>query len=72
MKDTAHESLASPDRRRVRGIAAQSVFAGLLLVAANIRKIAAFRQMRADGIGAEVAARARRRRVSLKDFRPKT
>lgn len=38
VKDTAHESLQAPGRRRVRGIAAQSVFVGLLLVAANIRR----------------------------------
>jgi hypothetical protein len=29
-------------RRRVRGIAAQSLFVGLLLMAANVRKIAAY------------------------------
>jgi hypothetical protein len=69
-KDSAHESLGSPGRRRVRGIAAQSVFVTLLLVAANFRKIAAFRQMVRDGQAAKVAERARRRRVSLSDYRP--
>jgi hypothetical protein len=54
----------------VRGIAAQSVFVTLLLVAANFRKIAAFRQMVRDGQAAKVAERARRRRVSLSDYRP--
>ena len=49
VKDPAHEALAAPGRRRVRGIAAQSIFVALLLMAANFRKIAAFRQMRADG-----------------------
>jgi len=70
VKDSAHEALAAPGRRRVRGIAAQSVFVALLLMAANFRKIAAFRQMVADGTAAKVAERARRRRVSTKDYRP--
>jgi hypothetical protein len=67
VKDTAHEALAEPGRRRVRGIAAQSVFVALLLMAANFRKIAAFRQLVADGTAGKVAERARRRRVSLAD-----
>lgn len=71
VKDAAHESLASPDRRRVRGIAAQSLFCGILLMAANIRKIAAFREIQADGTAAKVAARAKRRRTSLKQHRPR-
>ena len=41
IKDPAHEALAQPARRRVRGIAAQSIFTALLLTAANIRKIRA-------------------------------
>ena len=57
MKDTAHEALAAPGRRRVRGIAAQSIFVALLLMAANFRKIAAFRQLVADGATDEVAER---------------
>ncbi len=60
LKDTAHEALACPGRRRVRGIAAQSLFVSLLLMAANFRKIAAFREMVADGTSAQVAERARR------------
>ena len=53
----------------MRGIAAQSIFVALLLMAGNFRKIAAFRQMVADGTAAKVAERARRRRVSLADYR---
>jgi ATP-dependent Clp protease ATP-binding subunit ClpA len=41
VKDPACEALAQPARRRVRGIAAQSIFTALLLMAANIRKIRA-------------------------------
>jgi hypothetical protein len=70
LKDTAHEALACPGRRRVRGIAAQSVFVALLLMAGNFRKIAAFRQMVTDSTAAKVAERARRRRMSLTDYRP--
>jgi hypothetical protein len=69
-KDPAHEALAEAGRRRVRGIAAQSIFVALLLMAANFRKIAAFRQLVADGTAKTVAERARRRRVNLADYRP--
>jgi len=47
VKDTAHEALAAPARRRVRGIAACSLFTALLLMAANIRKIRAWRALTA-------------------------
>jgi len=72
LKDPAHEALAAPGRRRVRGIAAQSIFTALLCMAANVRRIAAFRQMVAEGAGAAVVERARRRRISLKDYAPQT
>jgi hypothetical protein len=71
-KDTAHESLAAPGRRRVRGIAAQSIFVALLLMAANFRKIATYRRLVANKATAAVAERARRRRVSIADFAPVT
>ena len=48
VKDPAHEALAQPARRRVRGIAAQSLFTALLLMAANIRKIRAWRALTAS------------------------
>jgi hypothetical protein len=50
MKDSAHEALQCPARRRVRGIAAQSLFCGLLAMAANVRRIAAHRALVADGL----------------------
>jgi len=68
-KDPAHEALAQPARRRVRGIAAQSVFTALLLMAANIRKIRAWRALTARG-KACITRRARRRRASLRDHLP--
>ena len=68
-KDTAHQALAQPARRRVRGIAAQSIFTALLLIAANIRKIRAWRALTARD-KARITRRARRRRTSLRDYLP--
>ena len=69
VKDTAHEALAAPARRRVRGIAACSLFTALLLMAANIRKIRAWRALTASD-QAGITRRARRRRTSLRDYLP--
>ena len=69
VKDPAHEALAQPARRRVRGIAAQSIFTALLLIAANIRKIRAWRALTARD-KARITRRARRRRASLRDYLP--
>ena len=68
-KDPAHQALAQPGRRRVRGIAAQSIFTALLLIAANIRKIRAWRALTASD-KARAARRARRRRASPSDYLP--
>ena len=69
VKDPAHQALAQPGRRRVRGIAAQSIFTALLLIAASIRKIRAWRALTASG-KARTTRRARRRRASLTDYLP--
>jgi hypothetical protein len=69
VKDPAHEALAQPARRRVRGIAAQSVFTALLLMAANIRKIRAWRALTARD-KTRITRRARRRRTSLPGYLP--
>ena len=68
-KDPAHQALAQPARRRVRGIAAQSIFTALLLMAANIRKIRAWRALTASD-KTRITRRARRRRTSLRDYLP--
>ncbi len=60
-KDPAHQALAQPGRRRVRGIAACSLFTALLLMAANIRKIRTWRALTASSKAA-TAQRARRHR----------
>lgn len=69
VKDPAHEALAQPARRRIRGIAAQSIFTALLLIAANIRKIRAWRALTPSD-KARITRRARRRRASLRDYLP--
>jgi hypothetical protein len=75
VKDAAHEALDDPSRRRVHGVAAQSLFTTLLLLAANVRKIGAFQR----AVAAERAAthqsrphqRSRRRRTaSVQSWRP--
>jgi hypothetical protein len=68
-KDPARQALGQPARRRVRGIAACSLFTALLLMAANIRKIRTWRALTAAG-NAATAHRARRRRASLRDYLP--
>jgi hypothetical protein len=69
-KDPAHEALAQPARRRVRGIAACSVFTALLLMAANIRKIRACRSLAAEQRTGDTVRRARRRRAGLSSYQP--
>jgi hypothetical protein len=68
-KDPAHQALAQPGRRRIRGIAACSLFTALLLMAANIRKIRAWRALTASA-KTLTTRRARRRRASLRDYLP--
>jgi len=68
VKDPAHEALAQPARRRVRGITAQSLFTALLLMAANIRKIRAWRALAAPG--KTCTTQRARRRSSLRDYLP--
>jgi hypothetical protein len=68
-KDPAHHALAQPGRRRIRGIAACSLFTALLLIAANIRKIRAWRALTAPD-KTRITRRARRRRTSLRDYLP--
>jgi hypothetical protein len=69
LKDPAHEALDEPGRRRIHGVAAQSVLTALLVMAANVRKIRTFLATKAaTRIG---AARPRRRRTrSIETWRP--
>ena len=43
MKDGSKEALEGADRRRMRGIAVQTVFVGFLVVSANLRRLQAMR-----------------------------
>jgi hypothetical protein len=69
-KDPAHEALAQPGRRRVRGIAAQGILISFLYVAANLRKIDTHHRQMDDLKALEARKRARRRRMSLTDYLP--
>ena len=62
IKDPCHEALSQAGRRRVRGIAPQSIFVTALLMAANIRKIDTFRNTQAQK---QKTPRPKRRRTTL-------
>ena len=70
IKDPAREALAQAARRRVRGITACALFTALLLMAANLRKIRAWRTRTTQHPATAAPARARRRRTSLRDHHP--
>jgi ferric-dicitrate binding protein FerR (iron transport regulator) len=67
IKDPAREALAQPARRRIRGITACALFTALLLMAANLRKIRAWRTRATQQ---PATTRTRRRRTSLRDHQP--
>ena len=72
VKDPAHEALDDPARRRVHGVAAQSLCTALLLLAANVRKIRTFLKQNPTPLPPAARPRARRRRsASLDHWRPK-
>ena len=63
LKDGAREALGDPLRRRIRGVAAQSVFVALLLWAANLRKIDRFLVQAAAEAAGTACPRPRWRRT---------
>lgn len=73
IKDGAHEALADPTRRRIRGRAAQHFLTALLVMAANVRKLRAFvADLAATPAQIERKAqrRQRRKRESITDYLP--
>ena len=71
VKDGAHEALDDPERRRVHGVAAQTVFVAFLILAANLRKIVSFLAEKAAIEAGRVRRLPRRRRTpSIETWRP--
>jgi len=74
VKDGAREALGDAQRRRVRGVAAQSILVAFLLFGANLRKIGAFLRERAAieaGTLSTIRGLPRRRRTkALDEWRP--
>jgi len=71
VKDGSKEDLANLQRRRIRGVAAQSVFTAFLFCAANLRKIGAYRsQAVAEVSGTVRRLRSRRTTRNLTDWLP--
>ncbi len=71
VKDGAHEALDDAERRRVRGVAAQSVFVALLVFAANVRKIAlVLKELSAMAVGKLRRLPRRRRTASIETWLP--
>ena len=68
LKDPSHDAFSEPVRRGAREIAPQSLFCAVLLMAANICTIRAYREHVEEGRTAAMAERVRRRRVSLADY----
>jgi hypothetical protein len=70
VKDGAHEAVDDPERRRIRGVAAQSVLVAFQLFAANIRKIDEFMMTRATRAKSVRKLPSRRKTASIKKWAP--
>jgi hypothetical protein len=75
VKDTSRAALAQADRRRVRGVAAQTLFAAFLIYATNLHRIRSFLEKACEATDGALALRRkprprRRRTRSLQDFAP--
>jgi hypothetical protein len=72
IKDGAREAVDDPERRRIRGVAAQSVLVAFQLFAANMRKIDEFLARRAVTGPRVRKLPSRRRTRSLKTWAPQS
>ena len=73
IKDGAREAVDDPERRRIRGVAPQSVFMAFLLCAANLRKIESFMaEEEAQASGSVRRLPSRRTTKSIGEFLPGT
>ncbi|HWT81160.1 MAG TPA: hypothetical protein VN648_20405 [Candidatus Methylomirabilis sp.] len=76
IKDGAHQAVDDPERRRIRGRAAQSVLLAFQLFGASFRKIADFRKALielASKLGKKIRSLPPRRRTkSLTTWLPET
>jgi len=71
IKDGAREAVDDPERRRIRGVAPQSVFVAFMLCAANLRKIeACLTEEEAEASGSLRRLPPRRTSRSIEDFLP--
>jgi hypothetical protein len=70
IKDGAREAVDDPERRRIRGVAAQSVLVAFQLLAANLRKITEFLSKKAAEGKKVRRLPSRRRTKSLSDWVP--
>jgi hypothetical protein len=70
IKDGAREAIDDPERRRIRGVAAQSVLVAFQLFAANIRKISEFLTRETSSAKKFHKARSRRKTRSLSTWTP--
>jgi hypothetical protein len=70
VKDGAREAVGDPERRRIRGVAAQSVLVAFQLFAANVRKIDKFLSKRAAESKKVRKLPSRRRTKSLATWGP--
>jgi hypothetical protein len=73
IKDGAREAVDDPERRRIRGVAPQSVFVAFLLCAANLRKVETYlAEEEAEANGSVRRLRLRRTTKSIGEFRPES
>jgi hypothetical protein len=72
VKDGAREAIDDPERRRIRGVAAQSVLVAFQLFAANLRKIDQYLTKKAADAKKFRTRPSRRRTKSLHTWAPET